>query len=308
MGSATATSNWIRCPQCDGDVLIAAEYVTKSTVRAPALKCARCKMLHLDEAVARSPDERESVRMAKAERAALSASDSNLAAEPQTFEGPDLHSNTFEAVADRVGQPGGRVLLVDDEDIVRAGHGQVLTRAGWTVVAEGDARLAAKRLAVESFDVIVTDLVMPSMSGLDLLRTAREYDLDVPVVILTGRPDVQSAMEAMQYGAFRYIDKPVLPAMLVDVVGRARDLHMMARFKREALSVLDLPNRALGDPALFRRIARLESVRVGDSMRQIAKSPLAWPAEATHRPRCRAAAGARGNRMPTAGTRAPRDR
>ncbi|MGA3124722.1 MAG: response regulator, partial [Polyangiaceae bacterium] len=246
--------------------------------------------------------------MAKAERAAVSASDSNLPAEPQTFEGPDRHSNTFEVVADRVGQPGGRVLLVDDEDIVRAGHGQVLTRAGWTVVAEGDARLAAQRLAVESFDVIVTDLVMPSMSGLDLLRTAREYDLDVPVVILTGRPDVQSAMEAMQYGAFRYIDKPVLPAMLVDVVGRARDLHMMARFKREALSVLDLPNRALGDPALFRRIARLESVRVGDSMRQIAKSPLAWPAEATHRPRCRAAAGARGNRMPTAGTRAPRDR
>jgi len=124
MGSAMATSNWIRCPQCDGDVLIAAEYVTKSTVRAPALKCARCNTLHLDEAVARSPAERESVRMAKAERAAVSASDSNLPAEPQTFEGPDRHSNTFEVVADRLGQPGGRVLLVDDEDIVRAGHGQ----------------------------------------------------------------------------------------------------------------------------------------------------------------------------------------
>jgi EAL domain-containing protein (putative c-di-GMP-specific phosphodiesterase class I) len=68
-------------------------------------------------------------------------------------------------------------------------------------------------------------------------------------VILTGRPDVQSAMEAMQYGAFRYIDKPVLPATLVDVVGRARDLHLMARFKREALSLLELPNRSLGDRA-----------------------------------------------------------
>jgi CheY-like chemotaxis protein len=148
-----------------------------------------------------------------------------------------------------VGQPGGRVLLVDDEETVREVHGQILTRAGWTVVAEGDARLAAKRLAVERFDVIVTDLVMPGMSGLELLRTAREYDLDVPVVILTGRPDAQSAMEAMQYGAFRYIDKPVLPATLVDVVGRARDLHLMARFKREALSLLELPNRSLGDRA-----------------------------------------------------------
>ena len=107
---------------------------------------------------------------------------------------------------------------MDDEDLVREVHGQILARAGWTVVAEGDARLAAKRLAVERFDVIVTDLVMPGMSGLELLRTAREYDLDVPVVILTGRPDAQSAMEAMQYGAFRYIDKPVLPATLVDVV------------------------------------------------------------------------------------------
>jgi EAL domain-containing protein (putative c-di-GMP-specific phosphodiesterase class I)/ActR/RegA family two-component response regulator len=244
-----AVPNLMRCTVCGGHVLFASEYVTRSTVRAPALRCGTCEAVHLDEAVARSAEERESVRMAKAERATTSPADSEPAdSEPRALQ-PRRPSPDLASVADRVGQPGGRALLVDDDDLVSAGHAQVLRNAGWVVILERDAALARRRMAVDSFDVIVTDLVMPGMSGMDLLRSAREYDLDVPVIILTGRPDLQSAMDAMQYGAFRYLNKPVLPATLLEVVKRARDLHLMAKFKREALTLLELPNRALGDRA-----------------------------------------------------------
>lgn len=240
-------SNLMRCTVCGGHVLFAAEYVTSSTVRAPALRCGKCEAIHLDEAVARSPEERESVRMAKAERATKSGSASEPRLTSRALE--VAPPSTFSSAAGRIGQPGGMVLLVDDDELVSAGHAQVLRNAGWVVVVEREGGLAKKRIATETFDVIVTDLVMPGTSGMEILRAAREYDLDVPVVILTGRPDVQSAMEAMQYGAFRYLDKPVLPATLLDVVKRARDLHLMATFKREALAVLDVPNRSLGDRA-----------------------------------------------------------
>ena len=191
--------------------------------------------------------------MAKTERALALGGE---AADGEVVSEPPLTASLAEAV-DRVGQPGGRALLVDDDEVVRSAYAAVLQSAGWTVVAEGDAKLAVRRLAVERFDVIVTDLVMPGLGGLDLLRTVREYDLDVPVVIVTGQADLDSAMEAMQYGVFRYLAKPVGSAALLEVAQSARDLHLMAKFKREALSVLQIPHRGFGDRAgLEARLSR----------------------------------------------------
>src|SRR5579872_4702071 len=115
-----------RCTVCGGEVLIAAEYVTQSTVRVPALRCAGCEALHLDEAIARSAEERESVRLAKAERAERSAA----VAESTSPRRPSNPAPAPPALG-RIGRSGGRVLLVDDEDLVRAGHAQVFKNAGW---------------------------------------------------------------------------------------------------------------------------------------------------------------------------------
>jgi EAL domain-containing protein (putative c-di-GMP-specific phosphodiesterase class I) len=239
----------IRCTICGGEVLFAAQYVTRSAVVAPALRCARCAELHLSEAVARSDDERASVRIAKAERAGGGEGE-NAAAE---LPAPSLEAPRVSIVAPS-GTPGaspegGRVLLVDDDDLLRAAHARMLRKAGWEVVTENSAAGAQKRFSVEPFDVIVTDLVMPGMGGLELLRLARQYDLDVPVVILTGHPDLPTAMEAMQYGAFRYVGKPVAVDILLEVMARARDLHTMAKIKRDALALLEVRGRALGDRA-----------------------------------------------------------
>jgi EAL domain-containing protein (putative c-di-GMP-specific phosphodiesterase class I) len=78
---------------------------------------------------------------------------------------------------------------------------------------------------------------MPGYGGLEFLRNVRDRDLDVPVVLMTGKPTVDSSIRAVEYGAFRYLVKPVLPEALVDVIRHAVRLHKLARLKREALEL-----------------------------------------------------------------------
>ena len=85
-----------------------------------------------------------------------------------------------------------------------------------------------------AFDVIVSDIRMPGMDGLSLLRAIRKLDLDVPVVFLTGSPSLESAMEAMEHGAFRYLTKPIDASELTAVVERAACVHQLARVRRES--------------------------------------------------------------------------
>jgi EAL domain-containing protein (putative c-di-GMP-specific phosphodiesterase class I) len=143
----------------------------------------------------------------------------------------------------------GSVLLVDDEPTITRGYARNLTASGYTVEVANDGVAAAAMVRERQFDVIVSDISMPGMSGLELLRAVREHDLDVPVVIMTGGPAVQSAVEAMEYGAHRYLIKPIDPAHLEDVLARAVRLHQMARVRREALEQYRAGGRQLGDRA-----------------------------------------------------------
>ena len=143
----------------------------------------------------------------------------------------------------------GVILLVDDEPTITRGYARNLTASGYTVEVAHDGRAAAAIVRERQFDVIISDISMPGMGGLELLRAVREHDLDVPVVIMTGGPAVQSAVEAMEYGAHRYLIKPVDPAQLEDVVARAVRLHQMARVRREALEQYRAGGRQLGDRA-----------------------------------------------------------
>jgi EAL domain-containing protein (putative c-di-GMP-specific phosphodiesterase class I)/ActR/RegA family two-component response regulator len=139
------------------------------------------------------------------------------------------------------------VLLVDDEPAVAKAHSRVLTNAGFEVTQAHDGVEAIRILQGKSFDAIVSDIRMPAMNGLDLLRSIRSTDLDVPVVFLTGSPNLESVMEAMEYGAFRYLTKPIAIGEFVDVVNRAVHVHGLALVRREAAETLD--SRPIGDRA-----------------------------------------------------------
>jgi len=124
------------------------------------------------------------------------------------------------------------VLLVDDDPAVLRVTRRRLERLGFAVVACSSGAEALQSLERESFDVIVSDVHMPGMGGLRLLRLVRERDLDLPVVLVTGNPHIDSASAAIEHGAFQYLMKPI-GEELGEVVGRASNIGRMARTRRE---------------------------------------------------------------------------
>ena len=142
-----------------------------------------------------------------------------------------------------------RILLVDDDAAVLRVVQKRLEKAGHHVVACAGGAEALAILADQVFDVLVSDIHMPGLSGLALLRAVREHDLDLPVVLVTGNPGVKSAADAVGYGAFRYLIKPVPFEELNAVVTRAASFGQMARTKREYVEAFGSGKFRVGDRA-----------------------------------------------------------
>jgi EAL domain-containing protein (putative c-di-GMP-specific phosphodiesterase class I) len=137
------------------------------------------------------------------------------------------------------GRPG-TVVLVDDEPEALRAFERTLRSAGYQVEAFASAREAVRRVSDGGVHVVVSDISMPEMTGVELLRIIRSYDADLPVVLVTGLPAIESATDAVEYGAFKYIVKPFEPEVLRRAVERARKLYRLARMKREALRLLGM--------------------------------------------------------------------
>ena len=143
--------------------------------------------------------------------------------------------------------PTTRVLLVDDERSLTMALGRLLTMAGYELTTAPGGREALARLESMAFDVVVSDIRMPGMDGLSLLRSIRMKDLDLPVVFLTGSPTLETAVEAMEYGAFRYLTKPVDAQELTKVVEKAARTRKLALVRRQVVS--EDQEGAIGDRA-----------------------------------------------------------
>ncbi|HXX68968.1 MAG TPA: EAL domain-containing protein, partial [Polyangiaceae bacterium] len=113
----------------------------------------------------------------------------------------------------------------------------------------GDVAAAREAIRHQAFDVVLSDIQMPGPSGVDLLRSVRAHDLDVPVMLMTGNPTIETAMEAVQLGALQYLQKPTPNDVLLAAVERACRLHALARMKRDALQLLGEDPAQAGDRA-----------------------------------------------------------
>jgi EAL domain-containing protein (putative c-di-GMP-specific phosphodiesterase class I) len=141
------------------------------------------------------------------------------------------------------------VLLVDDDEALRRALRRVLEAADFDVDVAENGTVAVQMIMGRSFDVIVTDIQMPGMTGVELLAIVRAYDLDVPVILMTGAPTLETAMEAISLGALQYLAKPVVNDVLVKAVQRASRLHRMAEMKRDALRLAGAEDTLAGDRA-----------------------------------------------------------
>jgi EAL domain-containing protein (putative c-di-GMP-specific phosphodiesterase class I) len=142
-----------------------------------------------------------------------------------------------------------RVLLVDDDPAQLRGFAVALGGRGFEVTTclNGTTALASVRTAL--VDVIVTDITLPDLDGLQLIRELRRIDLDVPIILITGQPAVETAVKAVEYGAHRYLSKPVPVDRLVETIERAAHVGQIARNRRAAAKEFGDAERLAGDRA-----------------------------------------------------------
>ncbi len=114
-----------------------------------------------------------------------------------------------------------KVLIVDDEKSIRATLCAFLADEGHTVADAPDAETALKRLEQEAFDVVVTDIVLPGLNGVELLRAIRQAAPVVQVIMMTGEPTVETAGEAVRCGATDYLSKPIAKVAILKAVANA---------------------------------------------------------------------------------------
>ena len=107
-----------------------------------------------------------------------------------------------------------KVLIVDDDVKVCASFSKILELYGFHTVTETDGNKIVPLLRQEHFDVILLDLLMPSIDGLDLLRQLKQSFENLPVIIVTGYGSIETAVESMQAGAADFVTKPVDASVL----------------------------------------------------------------------------------------------
>jgi EAL domain-containing protein (putative c-di-GMP-specific phosphodiesterase class I) len=131
------------------------------------------------------------------------------------------------------------ILLVDDDRETARALARSLTAFGHEVTTFHEGEQAIAALDHQVFDVVLSDIGMPHITGFDLLDAVRRRDEHIPVVLLTGDPTVSSAAQALEVGAFRYVTKPVELPKLMTVVEKAAKLYRMALAEQQAALFLD---------------------------------------------------------------------
>jgi EAL domain-containing protein (putative c-di-GMP-specific phosphodiesterase class I)/ActR/RegA family two-component response regulator len=129
-------------------------------------------------------------------------------------------------------------LLVDDDQSVVRSLSRILRARGYLTSTASNGEEAVRLVTQVDFDAILTDIAMPGMDGIALLREIRNHDLHVPVILVTGEPAVDTAVQALEYGALHYLTKPVPMDALERVLDKAVHLHRMAHVRQRASELL----------------------------------------------------------------------
>ena len=140
------------------------------------------------------------------------------------------------------------ILLVEDKDSLRRVLRLTLENAGYTVAEAADARAALNEIATSRHRLVLTDLRMPNGSGLDVLRSARSADADVPVIVMTAFGSIDEAVQAMKDGAHDFLQKPVDSNHLLLLVDRALE---QARLRTENVLLREEWSRRYGFPRII---------------------------------------------------------
>ena len=135
-----------------------------------------------------------------------------------------------------------KILVVDDQQQVANTVVEIMSRAGYSATAAYGGMEAVKRFQEGDYQLVITDLKMPEVNGMDLLKTIKGIDAKVPVIVVTGYGTVKKAVEAIKIGAYDFIEKPVDRDKLELIVERALERYDLSKqlsvFKGLTLALL----------------------------------------------------------------------
>ncbi|MDH3760219.1 MAG: sigma-54 dependent transcriptional regulator [Gammaproteobacteria bacterium] len=151
------------------------------------------------------------------------------------------------------------VYFIDDELDLRLANEQTLELAGFSVALFEKAEDALPLLDAQVNGVVVSDIRLPGMNGLELLRALQQVDAGLPVILITGHGDISMAVDAMQKGAYDFIEKPFSPERLVDTVRRGLDKRRLTLENRDLK--IELNDQATLGPRLIGKTALMKSLR-----------------------------------------------
>jgi len=165
-----------------------------------------------------------------------------------------------------------RVVFIDDDKFIRKSTVQSLQMEGFEVESFGDASSALANIDAANTGVIVSDIKMPGLSGLELLQRVREIDPDIPIILITGQGDIATAVQAMRDGAFDFLEKPFAPDNLIEVIRKSlgkRHLILENRNLKMELALQNAPGqRVIGRSAAIQQL-RNQVARLADTQADI---------------------------------------
>jgi DNA-binding response OmpR family regulator len=133
----------------------------------------------------------------------------------------------------------GRILVIDDEPTLRQSFTRILQKAGHDVTTAANGKDGLALVAEHPYDMVYLDIRMPDMNGLDVLKSIHEKFPELPVILFTAQPDLNSALDALRHGAKDYLLKPLKPQIMIERTELMLVNQQKERRKRELQQKID---------------------------------------------------------------------
>ena len=117
----------------------------------------------------------------------------------------------------------GKILVLDDDPVVTLSCKRILGAEGFNIITVDKGEDAIKKVANEKFDLLISDVRLPDMNGITVLRESKIVQPELDVVIITGYPTLEEAKESVRLGAFEFIEKPFTPDFMLNVARKVFD-------------------------------------------------------------------------------------
>lgn len=164
-----------------------------------------------------------------------------------------------------------KILIVDDEALIRQFLVEALERKNYDVDVAKNGNEALSLLKQKNFDLVITDMKMPNLSGIDLLRKIKELSPHTLVIVMTAYGTIENAVEAMRLGAFNYILKPFTPDAIETLIDKASEHLSLVHeniYLREEVSSKRIPTKLIAESVVMRKILA-EAVQVAKSQASV---------------------------------------